>query len=123
MSDQNAFRPFPTFLGLAAALGLLLAGPAAQAQVTTGSLSGLIEDESGGVLPGATVEAVHEPTQTRYAAVAGSDGRFMILNVRVGGPYTVTATLSGFKPRGEGRGDRPAGRGAAALLPACPSRP
>jgi hypothetical protein len=98
VSNHNAFRPFRAFLGLAAALGLLLAGPAAQAQVTTGSLSGLIEDESGGVLPGATVEAVHEPTQTRYSAVAGSDGRFTILNVRVGGPYTVTASLSGFKP-------------------------
>ena len=98
MSDQNAFRPFRTFLGLAAALGLLLAGPAARAQVTTGSLSGLIEDESGGVVPGATVEAVHEPTGTRYTAVSGNEGLFLLLNIRVGGPYSVTATLSGFKP-------------------------
>jgi hypothetical protein len=86
-------------LALAVALGLVLAGPdAAQAQVTTGSLGGQVEDESGGVLPGATVEAVHEPTRTRYSAVSAGDGRFMILNVRVGGPYTVTTTMSGFKP-------------------------
>ena len=81
----------------ALALALVLSGPVAQAQVTTGSLSGLVEDESGGVLPGATVDAVHTPTGTHYSAVTTSDGHFQILNARAGGPYTVTATLSGFK--------------------------
>ncbi len=76
----------------------LLAAPPAGAQtVTTGAISGLVTDESGGVLPGASVEAVHEPTGTRYSAVSGTDGRFSILNVRVGGPYSVTVKLSGFK--------------------------
>jgi hypothetical protein len=73
-------------------------GPAALAQsVTTGALSGVVADQSGGVLPGATLEAVHEPTGTRYTAVTGPDGSFSILNVRAGGPYSVTASLSGFK--------------------------
>jgi hypothetical protein len=65
--------------------------------MTTGSLGGRVVDESGGALPGASVVAVHDPTGTRYSAVTEPDGRFSILNVRVGGPYTVTSTFSGFK--------------------------
>lgn len=99
MSDKTAVSPFRmAMLCLAVTSALILAGAdATLAQVTTGSLSGVVEDESGGVLPGATVEAVHEPTKTRYSAVSTADGRFMLLNIRVGGPYTVTATMSGFK--------------------------
>ena len=42
------------------------------------------------------------PRRTAYGnegrdAVTGADGRYQIPNVRVGGPYTVTATLSGFR--------------------------
>lgn len=82
---------------VALALAALLPAPPAGAQtVTTGALSGVVSDESGGVLPGATVESVHEPTGTRYSAVSGADGRFEILNVRVGGPYSLTVKLSGF---------------------------
>ena len=66
--------------------------------MTTGALAGRVVDESGAGVPGATVEAVHEPTGTRYSAVSGTDGAYSILNVRAGSPYTVTATLSGFAP-------------------------
>src|SRR5262245_5163149 len=67
--------------------------------VTTGALSGTVLDESGGVLPGASVEALHEPTGSRYSAVTGTDGHYSILNVRVGGPYSVSVTMSGFNPQ------------------------
>jgi hypothetical protein len=46
---------------------------------------------------GATVTARHEPTGTQSTAVTGSDGRFALLNVRVGGPYVIKASLSGFQ--------------------------
>jgi hypothetical protein len=65
--------------------------------VTTGSLTGVVKDVQGGVLPGATVTAVHGPTGTSYEAVTEGDGTFSVLNVRVGGPYTVTVNLQGFK--------------------------
>lgn len=66
--------------------------------VTTGSISGIVTDQGASTpLPGAVITAVHEPTGTRYNAVTRADGRFAILNVRVGGPYTVTATMKGFK--------------------------
>jgi hypothetical protein len=86
-----------SLLGFAAVLCLLVAGPAAGQTITTGTISGTITDAQGGVLPGATVTAVHTPTGTTYEAVTEADGHFMMLNVRAGGPYTVSVTMSGFK--------------------------
>src|SRR5262245_30294979 len=64
--------------------------------VTTASITGLVKDDSGGVIPGASVTAVHQPSGTSYEAITQGDGRFTIPGMRVGGPYTVTAQLSGF---------------------------
>ena len=77
-------------------VGLLAITPAAFAQVTTGNIAGTVT-AAGEALPGVTVEAVHTPTGTRYDTVSGANGRFTIPNVRVGGPYRVTATLEGFR--------------------------
>ncbi len=78
----------------------LLAGTAQLSlaqNITSGTLAGLVTDAQKGVLPGATVTAVHTPTGTTYEAVTQADGRFTILSVRVGGPYTVKIALTGFK--------------------------
>ena len=76
---------------------LWLAVPAA-AQ-TTGSLSGTVTDQTGGVLPAATIVAVHTSTGTSYETVTDAQGHYAIPSVRVGGPYTITATLAGFRER------------------------
>lgn len=68
------------------------------AQATTGSIAGtIVSDADNSALPGVTVEAVHVPTGTRYSTVSGADGRYTLPNVRVGGPYKVSASLEGFK--------------------------
>ena len=86
------------YAGVIALLLVVSTGAAARAQnVTTGTLSGRVTDQSGGVLPGAVVTAVHEPTGTTYEGITESDGTFQLLNVRVGGPYRVTVTMDGFK--------------------------
>jgi outer membrane receptor protein involved in Fe transport len=73
--------------------------PALLAQsVTTGTIAGTvtsIADRSA--LPGVTIEVVHVPTSTRYSTVSGATGYYELPNVRVGGPYRVTASLQGFK--------------------------
>ena len=81
----------------AAALALALSwAPAAQAQVTTGAITGRVTDSESGALPGSTVTAAHQPTGTRYVVVTRGDGSYLIAGARVGGPYTVTAALEGF---------------------------
>ncbi|HSP15694.1 MAG TPA: carboxypeptidase regulatory-like domain-containing protein [Thermoanaerobaculia bacterium] len=68
------------------------------AQVTTGTITGVVVGADGSALPGVTIDAAHIPTGTHYTTVTGPNGRFTIPNARVGGPYTVTANLEGFKP-------------------------
>ena len=86
-----------TAFSLLAALCVLLAGAPASAQtVTTGSITGTVVDAQGGALPGATVVGTHTPTGTRYEAVTDGQGRYTLLNVRVG-PYTVAVSMPSFK--------------------------
>lgn len=66
--------------------------------VTTSAIAGLVNDTQGQPVPGVTIEAVHVPSGSVYSAVTRGDGRYTIPGMRVGGPYTVTATLSGFQP-------------------------
>jgi len=65
--------------------------------VTTGAISGLVVDQAGQSLPGATVLAVHEPSGTRYGVSTLADGSFNILGMRVGGPYRITVSFIGYE--------------------------
>jgi hypothetical protein len=64
---------------------------------TTSAMSGTITDTQGQVLPGATVIAIHTPTNTQYVAPTNAEGRFNMQNMRVGGPYSVRVTFVGFQ--------------------------
>lgn len=87
-------------LAIAMIVGVLGAATTAVGQETTGRFVGSVVMKSDqSPLPGVAVDAVHVPTGTRYTAVTAANGRFSILNVRVGGPYTVTANISGFRPQ------------------------
>jgi len=67
------------------------------AQVTTSNIKGLILDENAQPLPGANVVAIHTPTGTKHGAATNFDGRYNLLNLRVGGPYTITVSYIGYK--------------------------
>ncbi len=93
-------RTLTRFMVCLAALLLAVTAQSAFAQsITNGTLSGVVMDAQKGVLPGATVTAVHVPTGTTYEAITQADGRFTMLAVRAGGPYTVKAAMPGFKPQ------------------------
>jgi Carboxypeptidase regulatory-like domain len=67
------------------------------AQVTTATLTGIVDDDKNETLIGAMVIATHEPSGSRYAALTREDGLFTIPNMRVGGPYSVKVTYVGYK--------------------------
>ncbi len=70
------------------------------AQVTTSSMNGKVTLKgTGEQLVGATIQAVHEPSGTRYGAVTNVDGRFNIQGMRTGGPYKVTVSYVGYQTK------------------------
>lgn len=70
----------------------------AMAQITTSGLSGLVTADGEEVI-GATVEAVHVPSGTRYNAVTNVKGMYTINGMRVGGPYEVKFSYIGYETK------------------------
>jgi len=64
--------------------------------VTTASMSGTVVDTDGSGLEGATIVATHTPTGTKYGAIAREGGRFNLPNMRVGGPYLISVSYTGY---------------------------
>jgi hypothetical protein len=86
---------------------LLVAALPVAAQSLTGTVSGTVRDEQGGVLPGVNVTLAGR-TGTR-SVVTGSDGTFRFAAVSPG-TYSLTAELSGFRPRRQDNVDVSIGR-------------
>ena len=77
---------------------LLLMVSSVVAQVTTSGLSGRVSADGEDVI-GATVEAVHTHSGTKYVAVTNAKGQFNINGMRSGGPYEVTISYIGFETK------------------------
>ena len=69
--------------------------------VTTAAMSGVVTDQNGAPLADANVVAVHVPSGTQYRAVTRAGGTYNAPNMRVGGPYRVTATRIGYRSHTE----------------------
>ncbi len=87
---------------------LLLLAPAAfgphheaRAQRTTAAITGVVLDETDQPLPGVNVVAIHQPTGTQYGAATNVEGRYTLQGLRIGGPYTLTASFIGYQGRRE----------------------
>jgi len=81
--------------GLALAAVLLAAAPA-YAQTITGTITGIVKDASGGVLPGVTITMVQIQTDRKETATSDVQGRFTSAPLPLG-DYRIEASLSGFK--------------------------
>jgi iron complex outermembrane recepter protein len=77
------------------ALVLLSVSTAAWAQAQPGRISGVVRDALGAGIPGVTLTATNQATNTSQTMTTGTDGGYTFEVVP--GAYTVTATLPGFR--------------------------
>jgi len=68
----------------------------AKAQETTSEIQGNVLAGKEAIA-GATVQAVHQPTGTKYGTTTRADGRYNLPNLKIGGPYVVTVSFVGYK--------------------------
>ncbi|MGE0641170.1 MAG: TonB-dependent receptor [Thermoanaerobaculia bacterium] len=78
-------------------LGLLVAGSPlwSQSQATTGVIEGIVKDESGAVLPGATVVLTNRDTNFARTVTTEANGRFRAILLPLGS-YRAETSLDGF---------------------------
>src|SRR3989475_9801827 len=75
---------------------LLLGGHLVYAQVTTGTISGVVQDATGAVIPGVTVTAKNLGTGIARTITTDEGGRYAAPNLTLG-DYEVQAQLPGFQ--------------------------
>ncbi len=88
-------RSVSTALLLAMAMLIALPGPVV-GQTFRGGINGTVTDQSGAVVPGATVEATDTATNAGHKTISSSAGEFSFQDLPLGS-YTITVTASGFK--------------------------
>jgi hypothetical protein len=76
-------------------LCLTLGSAVAFAQ-STAQINGIVRDDSGGVLPGATVTATQTATGFERSAVTDAEGAYTLPNLPLG-PYRLEVALAGFR--------------------------
>jgi hypothetical protein len=91
---MSAPRRLVLFLSLLVAFHVLPVP--AFAQTGAASLTGIVDDQSGAKVPGATVTATNQATNVAYTTVSNEAGNYGITSVPVG-TYVLKAELAGFK--------------------------
>ncbi len=84
------------FIGRVFMVLILLSGIIYGQGVTTAAINGKVANDEGEVLVGANVIALHVPTGTVYGASTMTDGYYYIPNMKIGGPYVVSASYIGY---------------------------
>jgi carboxypeptidase family protein len=82
--------------GIAVAVAMVAASSSAASAQTNGTITGVVRDSTGAVLPGVTVEAASPALIEKVrTAVTDGEGLYRIIELRPGS-YTVTFSLPGF---------------------------
>jgi hypothetical protein len=84
-----------TLVALSLLVALLALPGSTYAQSMTGSLSGSVVDESGGVIPGADVTVINEASKAVRRTVTNSDGFFAFASLPAT-TYTIQISIAGF---------------------------
>ncbi len=84
-------------LMLVLALCLALMGVTAHAQVTTGTIRGVVNDPNGAVVPNANVTITKKSNNETHTLQTSASGAFELTNLPVGDDYVVTVEAATFK--------------------------
>src|SRR3954447_23962821 len=77
-------------------LVVALTGSCAIAQDITASITGVVHDASGAVVPGATVRALNTGTNAEFTATTNTEGQYTIRAMPVG-EYKLSVEATGFR--------------------------
>ena len=77
-------------------IGLVLAAGIARAQISSGTITGVVKDSSGAVIPNARITILYVEQGSKFEVQTTSDGLYARRFLPVGS-YTVTAVAPGFK--------------------------
>ena len=91
MSSQLSCRPVLLLLFVT-----FISACSINAQTITGSISGVVTDSNGGVVPGARVNLVNDKTGGTRTVLTNSEGRFNFAALQPGG-YSMKVEQSGFQ--------------------------
>lgn len=78
-------------------LSLCLIAISARAQVTTGTVKGIVNDPNGAVVTGAKVTIVKKSNNETHTGQTSGSGTFQFDNLLIGNDYTVTVEATNFK--------------------------
>lgn len=94
---RNMKLKIALFVTTTLALICLAFSPAARAQNLYATIHGTVTDSTGAVVPNAAVTVVNTSTNIKTVASTDSNGYYIVPQVQVGGPYSVTISASGFQ--------------------------
>lgn len=83
---------FQAILGTSALALTMGLATSAMAQTTSSAISGTVLDASGQPVSNANITIIYTPTGSARTATTSDNGVFFASGLRVGGPYTITAT-------------------------------
>ena len=86
-----------TLVALSLLVALVALPGTTSAQSITGSISGSVVDESGGVIPGADVTVINEASKGVRRSVTNADGFFAFASLPAA-TYTVQVAIAGQPP-------------------------
>lgn len=92
LTEMICFRNF----GLAVILTLLMSFSVAQAQTTTGRISGTVTDATDAIVPNASVTASNGATNVSRTVMSDENGFYTVPSLPVG-TYNVSAEVPNFK--------------------------
>lgn len=66
------------------------------AQVADGTISGTVQDPTGGLIPGVEISLIHTATGATRTVITSDDGRYMATGLPIGS-YEISVEFPGFK--------------------------